>query len=46
MEAINYLHETKDDDRVMVYCRIIVTAIISGNVPSEGRNCGNTVAAT
>jgi len=45
MEAINYLHETKDDDRVMVYCHIIVRAIISRNVPSEGRNCGNTVAA-
>jgi len=45
MEAINYLHETKDDDRVMVYCNTIVRAIISRNVASEGRNCGKTVAA-
>jgi len=46
MEAINYLHETKDDGRVMVYCCIIVAAIISRNVSSEGRNCGNIVAVT
>jgi len=46
MEAINYLRETKDDDRVMVYCHIVFPAIISRNVHSEGRNCGNTVAPT
>jgi hypothetical protein len=44
MEAINYLHETKDDSSVMMYCHIIDPAIISRNVPSEGLKCGNTFA--